>query len=331
MPFRSTLALLPAVAVLLVQAAAPALAQDLVVKPQPIQDRKAVFATVEAVDEVRARARIGGTVGKLSVDEGSEVSAGQTIAVVGDTKLLLQGQAAEQRTRAAEAERDLARVEFDRAQDLVKTGAATRSRLDTARARLETAERQLGALRQERQVVAQTSAEGAVQAPANGRVLKVHVTEGSVVMPGEVVASIAGGRTILRLQVPERHARFMREGDAVLVGPRGSADLARAEPRGQVVKVYPLIENGRVSADVTVNDLDGYFVGERVRVFVLAGERNSFLVPDSYLTRRFGLTYARLKDGREVVVQTGQATPDGVEVLSGLQDGDVLVRPEAAR
>ena len=45
------------------------------VTEQQIVDRKAVFATVESIDVVSARARIGGTIGELRVDEGHAVGS----------------------------------------------------------------------------------------------------------------------------------------------------------------------------------------------------------------------------------------------------------------
>ncbi len=48
---------------------------------QQIVDRKAVFATVESIDVVSARARIGGTIGELRVDEGDAVETGDILAV----------------------------------------------------------------------------------------------------------------------------------------------------------------------------------------------------------------------------------------------------------
>jgi len=47
-------------------------------------------------------------------------------------------------------------------------------------------------------------------------------------------------------------------------------------------------------------------------------------VPDRYLFERYGLTFAQLADGSEVVVQRGEARGSGVEILSGLQPGDAL-------
>ena len=55
-----------------------------------VADEKAVFATVESINVVPARARIGGTVAELKVKEGDRVGAGQIVATIGDEKLVLQ-------------------------------------------------------------------------------------------------------------------------------------------------------------------------------------------------------------------------------------------------
>ncbi|MGE5504248.1 MAG: efflux transporter periplasmic adaptor subunit, partial [Actinomycetota bacterium] len=125
--------------------------------------------------------------------------------------------------------------------------------------------------------------------------------------------------------LPERHARFIKVGDSVMVGPRGLAAADEAPKPGRVRKVFPQIDGGRVIADVEVDGLGGYFVGERVPVHVATGTRDAFVVPAAATFRRFGLDYIRLKDGSEVVVQLGGRSGDSVEVLSGLRDGDVVV------
>ncbi|MBN2751585.1 MAG: efflux transporter periplasmic adaptor subunit, partial [Rhodospirillaceae bacterium] len=146
-------------------------------------------------------------------------------------------------------------------------------------------------------------------------------------MPGEPIATIATGTYLLRIEVPERHARFIRDGDLVRVGSRGLAPDAQPghAREGVVVKVYPKLSNGRVVADAAVDGLGDYFVGERALVTLKTGTRQGFVVPEKYLTTRFGVTFARLADGTSVVVQTGQRGAMGIEVLSGLRDGDVLM------
>jgi hypothetical protein len=146
------------------------------------------------------------------------------------------------------------------------------------------------------------------------------------VLPGETIATIAEDHYIFRLQLPERHARFLRAGDVVQIGARGEAgDGERTE--GRVRIVYPEIQGGRVVADVDAPGIGDYFVGERTRVYVATGERSAIVVPRTYVYRRAGVDFVRLKDGAEIVVQLGSGDEKSVEILAGLKDGDEIVTP----
>ena len=295
-----------------------------------VEDQKAVFATVESVDVVSARARIGGTVTELLVDEGSAVEEGQMIARVVDEKLALQLKSVDASIASLSSQRDLARTAMLRAEKLFASGTIPKARMDEARTNLDVAERGLASAQAERQVLEQTQSEGVVLAPAQGRILKVNVTKGAVVLPGESVANMAAEAYILRLQLPERHAKFIAQGDQVQVGERGLGALTSQSGSqlrtGHIRQVYPEISQGRVAADVEVPDLGDFFVGERIRVWIGTGERTAIVVPEQFLYHGYGLTYARLNNGAEVVVQPGLPMPGGVEILSGLEPGDVLVK-----
>jgi len=308
-------------------AAMPSLASEGAFKVQEtfVEDLKAMFATVETADVVQGRARIGGTVSNLMVDEGNVVEQGQVIATVGDAKLKLRMDALQARIGSARSQRDLAETALERAQKLKASGTIAQKRLDEAETALDVIERELSALNAERAVIAEQRVEGEIKAPSGGRVTQVHVTTGAVILPGEPVATIAAKGYILRLQLPERHARFIKEGDVVRIGERGLSADGRDEKTGIVLQVYPELRNGRVIADVTVEDLGDFYVGERVRVYVGAGKRRTFIVPRDYLFTRYGLTFAVLKGFGEIVVQPGPQTEGGTEVLSGLKDGDVLM------
>lgn len=315
-----------AVAVLTMTLALPAAAEFEVAR-RTIDDRKAVIATVQPVDVLLARARIGGTVGALAVKDGDRVAAGERVALVGDEKLLFQMRAIEARTLSLEAERQQAKIDLDRAQELRRAGVGTQARLDEARTRLEVIERNIAAMHAERRVVEQQAAEGAVFAPGAGVVLEVPVVEGTVVMPGETIATIAAENYVLRAELPERHARFMKAGDEVLVGARGLGTGSEELQPGRVRLVYPEIQAGRVIADIEVAGLGDYFVGERTRIYVSTGEREGYVVPPEYVFQRSGVSFVRLKNGTEVAVQPGLPVNGGLEILAGVRDGDVLVRP----
>ena len=308
--------------------AAPVLAAEVNVAPEEIDDRKAVVATVEPVRQLVARARIGGTLASLKVREGDVVQAGQQIAVIADQKLVLQLEALDQRIRSQEAQRDQAKVDFERVQELQSRGVSAQAQLDQVRTALNVAERNLSAMQADKNVLNQQMSEGAVLAPGNGRVLNVPVSQGRVVMPGESIATLAEERYILRLSLPERHAQIMKAGDTVEIAARGAKDMTIDERRrGQVRLVYPEIVGGRVMADVEVEGLGDYFVGERTRVYVSTGKRSAFLVPATAVYSRVGAFFVRLKSGTEIVVQPGERMGDRIEILSGLRAGDVVVTP----
>ena len=311
-------------------------AGELVVRRELINDRKAVFATVESSVVIAARARIGGTIATLKVDEGARVERGEVIATIGDQKLVLRMNALEARIAGQEAQVKQAQIDFERNNKLYARNTIAKARLDTARTNLDVAQNQLKSLKAELAVIAQQLDEGKVLAPAPGRVLEVPVTSGAVIMPGEPIARIAAGRYILRLELPERHARFIHEGDTVLLGSRGLSPIEKIIGQGTIRQVYPKLSHGRVIADVDAPGLGDYFVGERVRVLISAGKRQTMLIPADYTFLRYGLTYVKLarKNGRteEIVVQLGQTVflKDNVrrvEVLAGLEPGDRLVKP----
>lgn len=312
----------------------PAAGAEEVVAPIEVVDTKAVYGTVETRNIVPARARIGGTLVSLEIERGSRVRAGEVVAVVGDQKLALQLQAVEARLRAVESEQANAKVELERALGLAQRGSATQQRVDQQQTQVDILTNRIAAARAERAVVLQQTAEGQVLAPATGRVLAVPVTRGAVVMPGEAVATVAGGGFYLRLALPERHAPLLKEGANVEISTRTSLDKDMRMVQGRLAKVYPQIEGGRVIADVEVEGLGDYFVGERTLVRVPIATRRALTVPPKAIVTRSGIDFATLATPagpREVAVVVGPKVSsehgERVEILSGLRDGDRVIVP----
>lgn len=221
-------------ALVLLLAALPAAAQPqpgpagFVVRTTPIAGEKAAFATVESLNVVPARARIGGTVVARAVRNGDAVTLGQVLAVVGDQKLALQMGALDAQIAGAQSQLAQAQADFARADTLFRQGSGPRVTLDQARTASEIATSTLRARTAEREVLRQQMAEGQVLAPATGRVLDVPVTRGSVVLPGDTLATIAEQTYVLRLRVPERHAAFLKVGDPVRIDAAEPGGVGRA-------------------------------------------------------------------------------------------------------
>jgi RND family efflux transporter MFP subunit len=294
--------------------------------PVLVTDWKAVFGTVETRDRSPARARIGGTLVELSVAEGDAVAAGQVLARIVDDKLDFQLAALSAQQKAVAAQLANAETDLQRGEDLLKNGVTTTQRVDALRTQVDVLKGQIATLAAQAEVVAQQAKEGVVLSPVAGRVLDVPLTRGAVLMPGEVVAVIGGGGTFLRVAVPERHATALRTGDAIQVSG-AAGDLS-----GSLARVYPLIEGGRVLADVEIAGLPDTFVGARMLVRLPVGQRQALLVPQADVVTRAGLDFVGVQgpEGpvlRSIVPGSAQVV-DGVpmvEVLSGLAAGDMVV------
>jgi RND family efflux transporter MFP subunit len=295
--------------------------------PTEVTEWKAVYGRVEARDTVPARARVGGIVEELTVSEGDAVTAGQRIALVRDDKIVFQIAALDAQMRALDSQLATAETELRRGETLVDRGVATAQRLDQLRTGVDVVRNQLASVGAQREVVVQQGAEGEVVAPGDGVVLSVPVTRGAVVLAGEPVATIGGGGFFLRLAIPERHAETLEEGATIRITANG------AESAGRLAKIYPQIENGRVIADVSVENLQTAFVDARVLVEVPVGTRQALMVPSAAVATRSGIDFVTVsEDGveraRAVMLNENRAEDGGlVEVLTGLRPGDVVITP----
>lgn len=266
-----------------------------------------VSAEIATVDQAQVIARIPGILSTLTVREGDVVGKGQVIGRVVDNQLGYQSQA----TGAVAAQ---ARAELSRVRYLYQNGVYAKARLEQAEAAAASASAQHAA-------TGAVAGQGSVIVPTSGRVLRADIPAGSPVAPGMVIAVITAGPTIVRLEMPESLAGKVRAGSRV---------TASTLAEGRVIKVYPSVNAGKITADVDMPGIDNSLVGRRVAARVETGMRKALLVPQGYVTTRYGIDYVTMvaKDGVAVQVPV-QIAPSGeagkVEILSGVAAGDTLV------
>lgn len=305
--------------------AAPA-AGRLTLRAQTVPDLKPVPATLTTRDMAEARARISGVLVALTVKEGDNVRQGQVIARVKDDRLALQTGAFDAQVNAAAAEAGRANADLGRTRDLFAHGVYAQARLDQVEAQAKAANANLAAARAQRGASAELGAQGAILAPAAGRVLMADVPVGSVVMPGQSIARITAGPMVVRIELPEGQARALKVGDLVQLA---AEDLRGVAAEGTITQVYPSVTGGQVIADVSAPGLPQDLIGQRVRAQIKVGSRQALVVPRRYIVTRFGVDYARLVRPDNTVSETPVQTTAGpsantVEVLSGLRAGDIL-------
>ncbi|MBW0157403.1 efflux RND transporter periplasmic adaptor subunit [Sedimentimonas flavescens] len=326
---KSIILPLALVALVLPQVAVAESGGPFVVTTTEAIDWKAVYGRVEAKDSIPARARLGGTLVELTVGEGDQVQAGQPLGRVVDEKINFQLSAIDAQITALESQLANAQSELKRGEELQARGVTTTQRLDQLRTQVDVYTGQIEAQKASRKVIEQQASEGEILAPISGMVLNVPVAKGAVVMAGENVATVGGGGFFLRVSVPERHAGAITEGDTIAI------ETASGPKEGRLAKVYPLIENGRVTADVEVPDLDAAFVDARVLVRLPLAKREAIRIPADLIRTHSGLDFVTVeKDGAKVVrtvVPGARSMVDGVEmveIVTGLNGGETVVADE---
>ncbi|WP_245415273.1 efflux RND transporter periplasmic adaptor subunit [Hoeflea marina] len=303
-------------------------AATLTLEPSMVTEWKTVYGQVESRDVVPARARIGGVIVELTVNEGDPVKAGEQIGLIKDDKIAFQIAALDAQLAALQAQLSTAEAELKRGETLVAQGVITRQRLGQLSTDAEVARNALAAAEAQRDVITQQQSEGALVAPADGRVLTIPSSRGAVILAGEAVVNIGSGGFYLRLAIPERFAAELRQDAPIRIA------TAKGEARGVLVRIYPQIDNGRVIADVEVDGLDTEFVNARILVQVPVGSRQALAVPEAALQTRHGLDFVTVDHAGQVeerVVVRGETIDiDGkpnVEIMSGLSAGDTVVLP----
>lgn len=306
-------------------------AQVLTVEESIVVDYRPVIARIEAGDTATARSRLQGVVTRLNVVEGQIVKAGEVVAIVTDDTLAPQLASLSSRIEGLKSQIRQSEEDLTRNEGLLARGFYPKARLDEERTALDVLRRSLASAEAERRALSAREAEGRILAPADAHVTDVNVVQGSVVSPGEVLASFATVNGIVRLALPERHAATISEGETISLRlPSRSDDIRTAT----IVRVYPELRQGSVIADATVQGGLTALFGERVDVLAPVGERRAIRIPKEYVSTRFGVDFVRVAVGERfvdapvalaapLVNDTGQ-----YEILSGLRPGDKIQKPE---
>ncbi|ESQ73708.1 efflux RND transporter periplasmic adaptor subunit [Asticcacaulis sp. AC402] len=288
---------------------------------QTISDVKPVAATLTTRQMGEATARVSGILTSLKVREGDMVAQGQVIGFVQDQRINLQTGAYDAATSAAEAQAGLAHAALARTQTLFDKGIYAQARLDQDKATAVAADANVRAARAQASASGEGARQGAIIAPAAGRVIHATVPVGSVVMAGQSVATITAGNRVVRIELPEGQV------SALTVGQSLTLDANGIRTTGAITEIYPSVTAGQVVADVTAPDLETLVIGQKIVAYVHLGSRNAVVLQRRFVATRHGLDYVRLvqKSGTilETMVQTAPTgDPEQIEILGGLSSGD---------
>jgi RND family efflux transporter MFP subunit len=283
-------------------------------------------------EDVKLAAQVPGRVVRMRVAEGDSVKAGEVVAEIEAAPLEDQQRQAKAGLAQAQAALENARLNLARTERLFERGiaagkevedarsqsAAAQSALEQAQAGLATADRQLARAR--------------VTSPISGQVVKRFVGVGEQV-DGTAAQPLVEIANVERVEVAahvaaERLARVRAGQKAAL---RSDAWPDRSF-EGEVIAISPAVDPATNAALVRlrVTNTDrllrvGMFVEVRIG---LAEKKAALVVPAAALSKTEEGAAVYVVSGDEAArtkVEVGLETPEGVELLSGVKEGQQVL------
>lgn len=303
----------------------PIAVTTIVVKQEQWPSTLSAIGSVVAVQGVTVSADLPGIVNRIAFDSGKPVHAGDVLVEL-DTR---QEKA---QLAAAQADRDLARVNFKRLEGLVQDGVISQAEFDKAEAEQSATEAKVNEIRA-------TIERKTIRAPFSGMLGIRQVNLGQYLSAGNPVAPLQSLQPIyVNFGVPQEDSRSVRVGSKVIVR---ADELTGDAFEGRVTAIDSLLDektrNVQVQATLT-NSAGKLRPGMFVKVELATGAaREALTLPGSAIAYapfgdsvfvvsdmqdKAGHTYRGV---RQQFVKVAGSRGDQVAIVSGLKPGDEVV------
>ncbi len=272
--------------------------------------------TLEALRQVELISKAQGQIMRLAVEEGDFVKRGA---------VLLEFDHREQKILKDQAQvrSETTRLELERMQNMSDRGLATDRELETARQAYDVnkLEYELAKVRLENHIV---------RAPFAGQVTARMVELGQTVSVGAPLVNMADISPLeVRLFLPEKIVSQLKLGQPVDIRPDVQPEPAL---EGVVHRIAPVVDPGTATMKVTLRVEDprgegrvGSFVRARITTDV---HENAIAVPKRSVVNEAGASFVFVAEAdsvRKVAVELGYVDDDHVELLDGIDAGEVVV------
>jgi len=344
-------------------------AKTTTVQRMSIQRTADLSGTLVSPDQARVSSEVAGIVRDVLIEIGQEVKVGQDLVHLDSTELSLALQRAESALRQTEAQlgidssrssqippddqisavrtasanRDDARAQLARAQELVSKGLMSKAELDTAQTRTKVAEaayqaavenvQSLKASLQDRRAsfdLAKKKLDDAViRAPVEGAIADRTVQRGEFIRENTQVVTIVRMNPLkLRTAIQEKFANMIRESQMVdfKVEPYPNENF-----RGRLAYISPAVDQATRTFAVEVlvdNPAHKLKPGMFAQGAVLLGRDDNVLaVPEETVSNLAGVSSVYIIDNgvvKQTTIQVGQRQDKLIEVVGGLKGDEIL-------
>ena len=286
---------------------------------QRIADPLEALGTLRANETVQVTATVSDTISRVNFRDGQRVAAGDVLVELTnaeETALL-----AEAESLAEEAERQFRRIER-----LVAQGNASESLQDERRREWRTASARLEAVRSRLQ-------DRLITAPFSGRVGLRQVSPGALVSPGDVITTLVDDSSMkLDFTIPALYLSTVRTSTVIEATTPIFPNRTFA---GEVLSADSTIDP--VTRSITVrarmpNERGDLVPGMLMTLNLLRNERDAIVISEEAVISRGRSSFVMVVDdasepyrAEEREVQLGVRLPGQVEVMAGLEPGELVV------
>jgi len=287
-----------------------------VVTRQRLADEVESVGTAQANESLNLTAKVSDTVTAVHFDDGQLVKQGDILVELTNT-------AETARLAEARASELVTRRQYERLQALSETNLISRTDLEDARNRWETAQARLEG------VIANMD-DRLIRAPFTGVLGFRNISEGTLVTPNTVITTLDDISTIkLDFNIAEVYLAQLGQGQTI----KASSVVYRGEEFEGVVtsvgsRVDPVTRSVRVRAEI--DNPDGKLrPGMLLTVDLTMEARDTVVIPEAAVVPSQGRQFVFVVDeesiARRVEVQLGRRRPGLVEIVSGVVPGQRVV------
>jgi RND family efflux transporter MFP subunit len=313
----------------------PTIAADTVrVVRRSLPEELVLRGTITAVpnEDVKVSALVAGRVNVVTIAEGDAVNRGQIIAELDPRPVDDQRRQATAAVEQAKAQLENARLNLQRNQQLFERGIAAGKEVEDARAQLAAAQSAVEQAAAALSTADRNVERAVVRSPIAGQVVKRMVSVGEQVdgTAAQPIAEIANtDRVELAANVPAEYLGRVKVGQRATVTTSAFAGRSFS---GAVLAIAPSVDPatnaGLVRVRVT-NVNRSLKVGMFAEASIHLGEHaDALVVPPSAIVRNTDGTFVYVVTGdtaQRTAVVTGLEQPDGVEITSGLAEGQSVL------
>ena len=289
------------------------------------------YITTKAAPYIAAE--VAGQIVATSAEIGDQVEIGQLLAQIdpSDYQNQLKSRLGEVNRLKAVIENQHRRVK--RLHSLVDDAFVSDNALQDEEAGLKALQRQLSTAEANADIAARNLEKTSVLAPVSGQVQQRAITVGSYVKKGDLAFQVSNSEQLtIHLPFPEKVLQHLRPGQQVYLETPSSNQRVID---GTISQLLPMVEptSRAGEAIIDITNPGDWFPGASVSGEVVLDSRHSVVVPKVALViRPAGKTVYVIKDqiARQRIVTIGEYLDDQVEVLKGLEIGEIIAVEGAA-